>query len=107
VEYSGKYHNAGAKPVEKLVATIPVPAGTTFVAGSAAPARAQASTDGVRFAPMPLMRSVKHADGTVRNEPVPVSDYRYVRWELGTLAAGADSTVTLRVQIDTSATAAR
>lgn len=107
VEYSGTYHNAGTKPADKLVATIPVPAGTTFVAGSASPARAQASTDGVRFAAMPLMHAVKHADGTVRQEPVPLSEYRYLRWELGTLAAGADSTVALRVQIDSSATVAR
>jgi uncharacterized repeat protein (TIGR01451 family) len=106
VEYSGTYHNGGAKPVDKLVATIPVPAGTTFVSGSAAPARAQASTDGVRFAPMPLMHAVKHADGSVHEEPMPLSEYRYVRWELGTLAAGADSTVALRVQIDSAATAA-
>lgn len=106
VEYSGNYHNGGAKPVDQLVATLPVPAGTTFVADSAAPAHGQASTDGVHFAAMPLMHAVKRADGSVHQEPVPLSDYRYVRWELGTLAAGADRTVTLRVQIDSSATAA-
>jgi uncharacterized repeat protein (TIGR01451 family) len=106
VEYSGTYRNAGKTPVEKLVATIPVPAGTTFVAGSAAPARAQASTDGVRFAPMPLMRSVRAADGSTRQEPVPLADYRFVRWEVGSLAAGADARVLLRVQIDSTATAA-
>jgi len=103
VEYSGTYRNQGRNGVEKLVATIPVPAGTTFVAGSAAPAAAKASTDGASFAALPLMRTVRLPDGTSRQEPVPLSEYRYVRWELGTLAAGADAVVTLRVRIDSVA----
>jgi uncharacterized repeat protein (TIGR01451 family) len=106
VEYSGVYRNAGAKGVEKLVATIPVPAGTTFVAGSAAPTRAQASTDGVRFAPVPLMRTVRQPDGSLREEPAPMADYRFVRWELGTLPPGAEEVVKLRVQIDSAVAAA-
>ena len=106
VEYSAIYRNSGAKGVDKLVATIPVPAGTTFVAGSAAPARAQASTDGVRFGAVPLTRSVRQPDGSLRDEPVPLADYRFVRWELGTLAVGADATVKLRVQIDSTVAAA-
>jgi uncharacterized repeat protein (TIGR01451 family) len=105
VEYTGTWRNAGRNGVEKLVATIPVPAGTTFVAGTAHPASAQASTDGTRFAALPLMRAVRQPDGTTRQEPVPLSEYRYVRWELGTLAAGADAVVKLRVRIDADATA--
>lgn len=103
VEYSGTYRNGGRDGVEKLVATIPVPPGTTFVAGSAQPAAAKASTDGSVFAALPLMRTVRLPDGTSRQEPVPLSEYRYVRWELGTLAAGTDAVVTLRVRIDSVA----
>lgn len=107
VEYSGTYRNEGRNGVDKLLATIPVPAGTSFVAGSAQPAAAQASTDGTRFAAIPLMRTVRQPDGTTRQEPVPLSEYRYVRWELGTLRAGADAVVKLRVRIDAAeATAA-
>ena len=106
VEYAGNYHNATNHAVDKLMATIPVPTGTTFVAGSASPGAAQASTDGVRFAPMPLMRSVRKPDGTFRQEPVPLAEYRFVRWELGTLAGGADTVVKLRVQIDSNAATA-
>jgi uncharacterized repeat protein (TIGR01451 family) len=105
VEYSGIYRNAGSKPAEKLVATLPVPANTTFVAGSADPARAQASTDGARFAPIPLLRTVRLPDGSTRQEPVPLADYRYVRWEIGTLAGGSEAVVKLRVQIDSATTA--
>jgi len=103
VEYSGTYRNGGAKPVEKLVATIPVPAGTTLVSGSSEPAKAQASTDGVRYAPMPLKRTVRQADGTTREEPVPLTEYRFVRWELGSLGAGTESVVKLWVRIDSAA----
>jgi uncharacterized repeat protein (TIGR01451 family) len=107
LEYSGTYHNGGTRAVEKLMATIPVPAGTTFLADSAAPARAQASTDGVHFAAMPLMRAVRQADGSVRQQPVPLAEYRFIRWELGTLAAASDAVVKLRVQIDSTGLAAQ
>jgi uncharacterized repeat protein (TIGR01451 family) len=106
VEYAGTYRNAGAKPVEKLIATLPVPAGTSYVSGSAEPGRAEASVDGVRYAPMPLKRIVRAADGTTREEPVPVSEYRFVRWEIGALNAGAESVVKLWVRIDSAATTA-
>lgn len=103
LEYSGTYRNGGAAAVDKLLATIPVPAGTTFIAGSAEPAQAQASTDGTRFAPMPLLRSVKQADGSERKEPVPLAEYRALRWEIGTLAAGRSAVASLRVRIDAPA----
>jgi uncharacterized repeat protein (TIGR01451 family) len=100
IEYTGTYSNGGVAAADKLLATIPVPVGTSFVAGSAKPALAQASTDGTRFAPMPLMRSVKQPDGSERKEPVPLSDYRAVRWEVGTLSPGSSSVVGLKVRID-------
>lgn len=103
VEYVGTYRNVGPTDAGKLLATIPVPAGTTFVEGGVAPANAQASTDGVRFAATPLMRSVRQPDGSSRQEPVPLADYRHVRWELGTLAAGREAVVRMRVRIDSAA----
>ena len=106
LEYAGTYRNVSKAPVEKLAATIPIPTGTTFVASSADPAGAQASTDGVRFAAMPLTRAVRQADGTTRQEPVPLADYRFVRWDLGTLPAAAERVVRLRVRIDAAETTA-
>lgn len=106
IEYSGAYRNSGATPVEKLQAVVPVPVGTTFIAGSAQPASAQASTDGTRFAPLPLTRMVKQADGTERKEAVPLAEYRALRWDVGTLGAGASTVVSLRVRIDAPAAAA-
>ena len=103
LQYSGTYRNGGTAPVDKLQATVPVPAGTTFIAGSAEPAQAQASTDGTRFAPMPLVRSVRQPDGSERKEPVPLAEYRALRWDIGTLAAGRSAVVSLRVRIDAPA----
>jgi uncharacterized repeat protein (TIGR01451 family) len=100
IDYTSTYRNGGTAAAARLLATVPVPVGTTFVAGSAAPAAAQASTDGARFAPMPLMRMVKQSNGTERAEPVPLEQYRALRWEVGTLAAGGSAVVGLRVRID-------
>ena len=43
IDYSSTYKNSGTAAVEKLVATVPVPVGTTLLAGSAEPAQALAS----------------------------------------------------------------
>ncbi|MDW5444676.1 hypothetical protein [Polaromonas sp. SM01] len=100
LQYSTTYRNTGSAAASKLLATVPVPVGTTLIAGSADPAAAQASTDGNNFAPMPLTRTVKQANGSERREPVPLSDYRALRWEIGSLPAGGTTVVSLRVRID-------
>ncbi len=106
IDYSSTYKNSGTAAVEKLVATVPVPVGTTLLAGSAEPAQALASTDGTVFAPMPLMRTVRQSDGSQRSEAVPLADYRALRWDLGTLAAGRTAVVSLRTRIDSAVAAA-
>ena len=52
---------------------------------------------------MPLTRIVKQADGGERKVAVPISQYRALRWDVGTLAGGASAVVKLRVRIDTPA----
>lgn len=101
VEYKAVYSNRGAGGVAHLLATIPVPPGTTYVAGSAKPAAGvQASADGVHFAPMPLMHTVAGADGKPEQKPLPLSDYRAVQWQVAALAAHADVTTSLRVRLN-------
>lgn len=55
VEYRAVYTNNTPGTIKNLVATLPIPAETQFLAKSA-PTKAQASTDGVNFAPMPLKK---------------------------------------------------
>lgn len=100
IEYTGAYRNAGTTAVSALQAVVPVPVGTTFIAGSAQPAANQASTDGTRFAALPLVRMVRQADGSDRKEVVPLAEYRALRWDVGTLGAGTSTVVSLRVRID-------
>jgi uncharacterized repeat protein (TIGR01451 family) len=103
IRYSATYRNAGPAGADKLLATVPVPSGTTLVAGSVEPAQALASTDGTVFAPLPLSRLVRQADGSQRREAVPLAEYRALRWEIGSLPAGRTTVVSLRTRIDSPA----
>ena len=101
LEYRVQYTNRSASAVTGLVANLPIPAGTTLVARSELPPGVLASTDGAHFAPPPLMRTVRQADGE-RQVPVPIEEYRALRWNLGTLAAGQSEQVQARVRVNTA-----
>ncbi len=47
-----------SEAIKGLQATLPIPSQTEFIAGTARPARAKASLDGLAFADMPLKRTV-------------------------------------------------
>ena len=93
IEYRATYTNNTAKPIKGLVATLPIPADTQFLAKSS-PAQAQASTDGVNFAAMPLKRKVS---GQTVN--VPLQEYRALRWTIAELPAGKSVVVTAQTRV--------
>ena len=99
LEYNAEFRNAGSAVARGLEATLPIPQGVTYVAGSARPAGARASVDGTSFAPMPLVRRVRHADGTLADERVPLSEYRYLRWAPADLASNGALSVSARVVV--------
>jgi uncharacterized repeat protein (TIGR01451 family) len=99
VEYRAVYHNEGEAGVEKLIATLPIPAGTEFVAGTASPAGALASLDGKTYSAMPLKRKVRLSDGREVERDVPAAEYRFLRWTLGSLGSRKESTVRTRVRV--------
>lgn len=100
IEYRAVYRNAGRSAARAVSATLPIPAGTEYVASSASPRLAlRASLDGKRYDPVPLMRRVKRADGQTVEQPVPLAEYRFLRWDLGDLAPQKDSTVSARVRV--------
>lgn len=99
LEYSASYSNGGKAAVERVQAVIPVPVGTVLLADSAKPANPQATVDGINFSATPLKRVVKLPDGKSREELVPLSEYRALRWPLGTIAASQNVMVSLRVQV--------
>ncbi|RYY80906.1 MAG: hypothetical protein EOO69_00370 [Moraxellaceae bacterium] len=99
IEYRAIYTNNTAKSVKGLVATLPIPADTQFLAKST-PAQAQASTDGVNFAAMPLKR--KTGTQTVN---VPLQEYRALRWTIAELPAGKSITVTAQTRVNSTTSA--
>lgn len=106
LEYRAVYVNTGAADARGLTATLPIPAGTSYLPGSANPARVEASLDGRTFAVVPLVRRERTADGRTVVREVPVSEYRALRWPLGTLSSHKERAVTARVRIQPTAVAA-
>lgn len=102
IQYDAVYQNKGQREVHKLAPTLPIPAGMELVAESAVPAAAFASLDGRTFAPFPLVRKVKRPDGRLEEQPVPLAEYRALRWNGGDLAAGATTRVVARVRLQTN-----
>ena len=105
IEYRALYRNDGAGEAKGLMATLPIPRGTQYVAGSALPRGVQASLDGHTFAPVPLKRTVKTPDGRSVVQEVPVAEYRALRWPLGALPSRDQRTVSARVRVETATVA--
>lgn len=105
LEYSARFANTGTAAARGLVATLPIPTGTVYVDGSAKPAGANASLDGANYAPMPLVRRAKAANGTESTVRVPLAEYRSLRWAPADVAAQSTYTVTARVRVAGSASA--
>jgi hypothetical protein len=99
VHYVATYRNAFAAGIRDLQPVLPIPAGMQYVPGSATPQPAHASLDGRVFELVPLKRPVKLADGSMREEIVPASEYRALRWSLGDLASGASTNITARARL--------
>lgn len=100
LEYRATYKNVSEKPLRAVMATLPVPAtGVEYLPSSAVPAGVEASIDGTQFAPTPLKRVVKLPDGRQRQQFVPTAEYRFLRWPLGEMPAGASKTVSARMRV--------
>jgi uncharacterized repeat protein (TIGR01451 family) len=99
LQYTASYVNGSPQPITRLVASLPIPPGTQWVETSAVPRNVLASTDGKVFLPTPLMRRVKDASGRLVDQPVPLSEYRALRWAEQVIAPGATYTVSARVRV--------
>lgn len=99
LEYRAVYTNDGKRDVRQLMATLPIPSGVEYLPRTAAPAVVLASLDGVTFAAVPLTRRERTADGREVIREIPASEYRFLRWPVGTLAARQSRTVTARVRV--------
>lgn len=102
IEYRVEYSNRTNHAVKGLQATLPIPTGLRYLSGTAVPGKVAASLDGKTFAAAPLMRQVKLPNGENKTVPVPVAEYRFLRWTLGELSAGKSTTVKARVTLQGS-----
>jgi uncharacterized repeat protein (TIGR01451 family) len=101
IEYKAVYRNSGKIAATDIRADIPIPLGTEYLPGSAKPATFKASLDGKGYAPVPLKRKVTLPSGKTEMQEVPSGEYRFIRWELKSLAPGKSSTFILRVKLST------
>ena len=94
--------------VANLALTIPIPATTAYLNGSAtlkiggAVVTPWFSLDGRTFAPAPLKRKVTVTKGgvsTIQEVVVPPNEYRAVRWTLPALAAGSQVQAEVRTGV--------
>jgi len=104
IEYTGVFKNTTAKDIGNLKPVIPIPVGMTYIGGSAKPKPDEASLEGKNYAPYPLKRKVKLADGKEEEQAVPWSDYRSVRWNTGDLKAGETVILSLRARLNPTTT---
>lgn len=105
IEYRVRYTNKGSAPVNDFAVTLPIPAGLELVAQSDAPRAPLASMDGATFKPVPLMRTVRK-DGREVTVPVPLAEYRALRWQAGQLGAGKVAQFSARARVEPAAVAA-
>ena len=98
VEYRATYRNGSAQRVKQVAATLPIPAGTEYT-GIAEPRATLGSLDGRTFAPLPLKRRVKLANGRESEQVVPAAEVRWLRWNLTTLDPIAERAVRARVRV--------
>jgi uncharacterized repeat protein (TIGR01451 family) len=104
VIYTISYNNYGDEVAKALVATVPVPVGMDYQGaqkGDKLPPAA-ASLDGNNFAPIPLTRKVKTAQGKETVQEVPLSEYRALRWSVAELSAGANLALKVITKVNAS-----
>ena len=100
IQYEAVYRNETQREIRGLEATVPIPGGLELLPESFQPVTAFASVNGADFAAMPLMKPV--ADAVGKTVPVPLGEYRALRWAIPQLAPGATAIVKLRARVLTN-----
>lgn len=100
IEYQAVFSNLDkAAPAKDVKGVVPVPSGLEYLPGTVQPKDAEATVDGSTYAPVPLKRQVKTADGKTVEQLVPYSEYKFLRWNLGEISAGTSKTVSARMKV--------
>ena len=102
LEEVATYTNISKAALKSLEATLPIPPNTELVMASVKPANAKASIDGKSFSKLPLTRKVRQANGVEVEQPIPLSEYRYLRWYPGELQPGKPMSFSARFKVANS-----
>ncbi len=102
IEYRAAYRNVGDQPLHRVEATLPIPIGTELLLAGVRQSGARASVDGARFETIPLKRKVKQPNGKEVEQLVPYAEYRFLRWNVGTLDPGKGAVYAARVRVNTA-----
>jgi uncharacterized repeat protein (TIGR01451 family) len=99
IQYDALYENQGSRALNNVAPILPIPAGMIFLPDSANPVPVEASLDGTTFERIPLKRKVTLASGEIREQEIPATEYRALRWQLGEMQPGARATLIARTRI--------
>jgi len=99
IQYDALYLNQSEGSLNNVSPTLPIPTGMVLVPESASPTPTEASLDGRTFERIPLKRKVRLPNGEEKEEVVPATEYRALRWHVGDMAAGAKTTVSARTRL--------
>jgi uncharacterized repeat protein (TIGR01451 family) len=100
VVYTATYQNYGDEAAKRVVATLPVPPGMDYQGSPQGAKPTLASLDGTNFAPVPLTRKVKTAQGKEQVQEVALSEYRALRWNVAELSPGASLSLKLTAKVN-------
>ncbi len=101
IEYQATYSNRSTS-VLTVTATLPVPEAVAYIKDSAKSKPSLpysvAQKDSL-FAQEPLVKKVTSVGGATLSQPVPLADYRFVRWDLGRLLPNTSVEVSIRAKV--------
>lgn len=97
LRYTVQVQNKGTAPVQNLVVTQPVPAGTMYRAETAS-GSVTFSLDGKAFAARPTVSETR-TDGTVTVRPAAPDTYKVLRWRLASVPAASAQAVAFEVKV--------
>lgn len=99
LEEVATYTNASKSILRQFEPTLPVPTNTELQIASVKPSNAKASIDGKNFAVLPLKRKLRQPNGVEIEQNIPLSEYRFLRWPSGDLAAEKSVVVSARFKV--------
>jgi uncharacterized repeat protein (TIGR01451 family) len=102
ITYTLNYHNAGNETATNVVISDPIPAGTSFIPGSASEEGDLAFSidQGKSFnKPTLLTYEVKTASGEKEKKVASPEDYTNIQWIVASVPAGVKGSVSFRVKV--------